>query len=333
MALASRTPDTQTSDAQTQGTQTPGTQTPDPHELTRLDGDPASSRPGPRFHDVHSADGTRLRAWDNGVEGPTVLLCNGLGTNPYAWPGLLDRDCGVRVISWMHRGTGGSERPARRSAAGIDEFVQDALAVLDAYGVDCAPTIGWSMGVNTAFELALRHPQRVSGILAVAGVPGATFSTMLAPLRLPPLAAEALTVGIARGLLPTGPLLSTLAGWLPIGERVVGTLSRSGLMLPMADPAMAVAAIREFLTTPLDWYFHMALCAARHRRVPLSRIRVPTTFLAGSWDLLAGPRAMRSAAERLPEGRYVEIRSTHFLPMEQPGAVQDELVELLATVG
>ena len=68
--------------------------------------------------DVESADGTRLRAWTNhpevlpddevGPHAPVVLLCNGLGTNPYAWPGLLADDCTVPVVSWYHRGTGGS---------------------------------------------------------------------------------------------------------------------------------------------------------------------------------------------------------------------------------
>jgi alpha-beta hydrolase superfamily lysophospholipase len=45
-----------------------------------------------RFHKVRSADGTVIEAWTNDAEGPTVLLCNGLGTNPYAWPELLEPD-------------------------------------------------------------------------------------------------------------------------------------------------------------------------------------------------------------------------------------------------
>src|SRR3954451_23730582 len=89
-----------------------------------------------RYYDVTSADGTRLRAWTNDVEGPTVLLCNGLGTNPFAWPALLDPSCGVRVISWNHRGTGGSDRPADPEAVGVESFVDDAIAVLDDAGVD-----------------------------------------------------------------------------------------------------------------------------------------------------------------------------------------------------
>ena len=73
------------------------------------------------FHEVLSDDGTMLRAWTNDPDGtkpgPTVVLCNGLGTNPWTWPALLDPACEVRVVSWNHRGTGGSQRPTP-SAAG-----------------------------------------------------------------------------------------------------------------------------------------------------------------------------------------------------------------------
>ena len=142
---------------------------------------PAPLTPLPaRFHDVLSDDGTRLRAWTNDpdglIDGPTVVLCNGLGTNAYTWPALLDPDCGVRVVSWNHRGTGGSDRPADPAHVGIDAFVEDALAVMDHFGIDRAVLMGWSMGVNTMFELALHHPERVSGLFAVAGVPGDTFA-------------------------------------------------------------------------------------------------------------------------------------------------------------
>ena len=56
---------------------------------------------------------------------------------------------------------------------------------MDHFGLDRPVLAGWSMGVNTVFELALRQPERVAGLFAVAGVPGDTFSTMLAPLYVP----------------------------------------------------------------------------------------------------------------------------------------------------
>ena len=119
-----------------------------------------------------SADGTVIEMWSNDAEGPTVLLCNGLGTNPYAWPDLLEPDCGLHVISWNHRGVGRSARPEDEQRVGMDAFVEDAVAVLDAAGVDRCVVVGWSIGVNTAFELAVHHPERVSGPLRGRRRPG-----------------------------------------------------------------------------------------------------------------------------------------------------------------
>ena len=53
---------------------------------------------------------------------------------------------------------------------------------MDAFGIDAAIIIGWSLGVNVAFDFAQRHPQRVAGVLAVAGVPGESFSALFHPL-------------------------------------------------------------------------------------------------------------------------------------------------------
>lgn len=287
------------------------------------------------FHDVVSADGTRLRAWTNDPDhvlpGPTVLLCNGLGTNPYAWPALLDPTCRVRVISWLHRGVGGSERPLDRCRIGIDSFVEDAIAVLDDAGVDQAPTIGWSMGVNTQFELATLHPERVSGLFAVAGVPGATFSTMLEPARLPAPLRHQVTVNATRLARLAGPVVSSALQAVPITERTIEILGRTGFMLPMPPERRsdAARAARDFVTTPFGWYFHMALHTSLHQRVSLSAIDVPTMFVAGSHDVLAGPRAMHSAAERMRDASFVRVRGSHFITMEKPTVVHDLLTEFL----
>ena len=289
------------------------------------------------FHDVLSDDGTVLRAWTNDpagrIEGPTVVLCNGLGTNAYAWPALLDPDCDVRVVSWNHRGVGGSDRPTDPSHVEIEHFVEDGLSVMDHFGIDKAVLMGWSMGVNTMFELAVRHPERVRGLFAVAGVPGDTFATMLAPLRLPHAVARALTVNLARAMSLGGRALTPIASRLPIGPRAIELLTHTGFMFPVRDPELAADAVREFLTTPLDWYFHLALSTSRHARVSLSRVTVPCAFVAGSWDILAGARDMASAAARLEDATYVELRGTHVIAMEQPDVVHDLLLEFIARVG
>ena len=289
------------------------------------------------FDDVLSDDGTRLRAWTNDpdgtIDGPTVVLCNGLGTSAWAWPALLDPGCGVRVVSWNHRGTGGSERPSDPQRVGIEELVEDALSVMDHFGVDRAVLMGWSIGVNTMFELAVAHPERVTGLFAVAGVPGDTFATMLGPLHLPRAVARAVTVNLARVLRHGGWALTPFTSRLPVGRRAITALERSGFMFPVADRELAATAVRELLSTPVSWYFHLVLTTSEHARVSLSRIDVPTCFVAGTYDVLAGARDMSTAAARLADATYVELLGSHFIQMERPDEVHALLVEFLERVG
>ena len=285
------------------------------------------------YADVRSDDGTRLRAWTNDphhvIDGPTVLLCNGLATNQWAWPALLNPSCGVRVVSWNHRGVSGSDRPVDPDRVGVDEFVEDALSVLDHFGVERTVVMGWSTGVDIAFEMATRHPERVSGVFAVAGVPGDTFRSMLAPLRVPHSLARLLTMSIARGLKYAGWALSPVVSRLPVGRSVIALLSHSGFMLPVADPDLAAWAVRQFLTTPVEWYGHLALKTSERARVSLRGVLVPVLLVAATYDLLASARDMRAVAEGLSHGEYVELRGTHYIQMEQPDAVHALLVDFL----
>lgn len=285
-----------------------------------------------RFFDVTSRDGTRLTAWTNDAAGPTLLLCNGLGTNPHAWPALLRRDCGVNVVSWNHRGVGGSDRPADPRRVGVDAFVEDALAVLDHAGVDSCAVAGWSIGVNTAFELAVLHPHRVRGLFAVAGVPGGTFSSMGAPLMIPRPARKPLALGVTSTLRKAGKALTPVTSRLPVGGRLVAVLTHSGFMLPSPHPEAVARAVKEFLQTPVDWYMHLARAAAEHPRVPLRTIRVPTTFVAGKYDILASAHDMGTAAQRLPHAKYVLLPGSHFLQLEHPHEVHRHLLDLLDRV-
>jgi pimeloyl-ACP methyl ester carboxylesterase len=282
-----------------------------------------------RFSDVTSADGTRLRVWTNDADGPAVLVCNGLGTSPYVWPALLDPDCGIRVVSWNHRGIGGSARPDDPTKVGIQEYVDDAVAVLDHAGIGSCVVAGWSFGVNTAFELAVRHPHRVRGLFAVAGVPGNTFGAMLEPFRMPRVVRRGLTVGSARALRRGGRFLTPITTRVPLTAWNLALLRYSGFMFPAARTDVVRPAVQEFLTTPVEWYMHLALEASRHRRVPLSGIDVPATFVAGRWDVLSGAKEMAGAAERMQRATYVELRGGHFLPLEQPEAIHRELHKLI----
>ena len=100
----------------------------------------------------------------------------------------------------------------------------------------------------------------------------------------------------------------------------------------MPDPELAAVAVAEFLKTPVEWYFHLALRTSEHGRVSLSQLRVPVELVAGTFDLLAGARHMATAAERLADATYVELRGSHFLQMEQPERVHALLLAFLDRV-
>lgn len=296
----------------------------------------AALAPTVAYRDVLSDDGTTLRAWTNDPDGRyagrTVLLCNGLGSNPLHWPALLRPDCGVRVVSWNHRGVSGSDRPRDPRAVRIENFVEDALSVMDHFGVERPVVMGWSTGVDTAFELAVRHPERVAGIFAVAGVPGDPFATMLGALHLPHPVARAVSVSVARGLRLGGWGLSPVTTRFPFGARSLEALTRAGFIGRVPDPELAAMAMAELLTTPVEWYMHLALTTSRHTRVSPGRVTAPATFVAGTHDLLAGSRDMATVARRIPGARYVRLRSSHFVQMEHPDRVHQLLRELLERV-
>jgi pimeloyl-ACP methyl ester carboxylesterase len=73
-----------------------------------------------------------------------------------------------RVVTFDGRGNGKSDRPAEPAAYAKEEYVADALAVLDATDTARAAVVGLSMGGQWALLLAADHPERVTGAVFIA---------------------------------------------------------------------------------------------------------------------------------------------------------------------
>jgi pimeloyl-ACP methyl ester carboxylesterase len=155
---------------------------------------------------------------------------------------------------------------------------------------------------------------------------------MGAPLLLPRPVRKPIALGVTRVLRRSGRALTPVTSRLPVWPSMVQLLTHSGLMLPSPDGEHVQRAIKEFIQTPVDWYMHLARAAARHPRVSLRYITVPTTFVAGRYDLLASAADMATAAERIPNAEYVVLRGTHFIQLEHPDEVHRHLLDLLARV-
>jgi pimeloyl-ACP methyl ester carboxylesterase len=105
---------------------------------------------------------------------PTAVLIHGLGADSLAsWYFTLARplrDTGLAVLMYDLRGHGRTERPP--TGYHLDTFVDDLEALLAAMGVDGTVYLfGNSFGGTIAFAYAMRHPERVAGIVAIESAP------------------------------------------------------------------------------------------------------------------------------------------------------------------
>ena len=75
-----------------------------------------------------------------------------------------------RLVVFDRRGVGLSDAVTDWSTSIYDQWVDDAVSVLDAAGIAKVHVVGWEQGANLAWLLALRHPHRVAGVAVLHGL-------------------------------------------------------------------------------------------------------------------------------------------------------------------
>jgi 2-hydroxymuconate-semialdehyde hydrolase len=122
------------------------------------------------------AAGIRTNLHDVG-KGSPILMIHGSGPGVSAWanwrlslPVLAQR---ARVVAPDMVGFGFSDRPAGHQYT-MDNWVAQAVGVLDALDIERADVVGNSFGGALALALAIRHPRRVRRLVLMGSV-GAPF--------------------------------------------------------------------------------------------------------------------------------------------------------------
>lgn len=280
--------------------------------------------------DFESADGTIIEGWTNNGSGPVVLVCNGLGVPPEAWPRLLDPNCGYTVYGYNHRGTMGSHRPDDLERIRIDDHVGDALALIHQADIDQAILIAWSYGVNISFELARRAPEHVAGLVMVAGVPGGTLDAAFAPLLVPRAFRKPLSLAVTRAGRFLGPQINMFARTLPKNRTVADVMRHTGIIMPSAKSEDIVAWLETFAQHDFAWYFNMFPAAGEHERMDPSFIDVPITVAAGGFDPLTSMLDVVAFAKEIDHAEIHVLHGTHFLPLEFPDDIMSMLDGVVA---
>ena len=216
----------------------------------------------------------------------------------------------ARVIAFDKRGMGLSDRDG--GAYTLENIVDDALAVLDACGVEKAAVLGVSEGGSAATMLAAAHPERVSAMVQ--------YGTYARVSR---------TEGYPEGI----PAESARRFWQ-------GMIDRWGDPASIEDWAPSLAADPEVR----EWWARMLRSGAspgtmrtlgamyEHLDVRplLPAVRVPALVLYRSQDTVVRPGLSRAVARGIPGAREVALAGAdHLYVAGDQDAMIDEIEEFL----
>ena len=246
---------------------------------------------------------------------PTLLLVNGLGSQciNYAadWCEMFcDED--YAVVRFDNRDVGLSSKLPDVDYT-LADMASDAIAVLDAIGVEKAHVMGCSMGGMIVQRLAIDHPDRllsVTSVMSRTGEPGFGESSE-----------EALTLLMTPQPPERGAYI----------ERQVEALHVYGSKPEWLDDD----AIRARAAAAFDRCFcpegivrqMKAVGRDGSRSEELANVRLPVLVLHGSRDTLIDPSGGRRTAELIPGARYVEIEA---MGHDYPPPVWRQWVEVWA---
>ncbi len=259
-----------------------------------------------------AGDGTRLAYEVFGrPSGDPLLMIQGLGADRRGW--LRQRQAFApryHCIAFDNRGAGASDKPP--GPYDLEVMANDAIAVLDAAGIESAHVMGASMGGVLAQILAVRHPERVrSLVLSCTACRHHDWRKELLD--------EWAGIAQARGM---GAVASRAMRWL-LGPRSVRrfrpALRLLGPIAMSGEPHAFVAQVQAILDMDDSL------------RVELHAIKVPSLVIVGSQDILTPLGDSEELASLLPKARLAVVRGgAHGFLFEQASAFNHAVVDFLS---
>ncbi|AGL15128.1 alpha/beta fold hydrolase [Actinoplanes sp. N902-109] len=250
------------------------------------------------------------------VEGPAdgtpVLLLHGFPQDHREFDLILPRlhAAGLRTYALDQRGYSPGARPARVKDYALNEPTEDAVAVLDALGLDSVHVVGHDWGAQVAWLLADKYPARVRTLTAIS-VPHPR-GLRVALRNQPSQRVRFAYMKVFQSRIAERLLLARDGAALRQMMRAIGP--RAALYArAMAEPGR--------LTGALNWYRALS----GRQLAGVGKITVPTTYVWTDGDPVVGkPAALSTRTWVEADYRFVALRGIgHWVPEEAPKALAE----------
>jgi len=295
-------------------------------------------------------------------EGSPVVLCHGFPELWYSWRHQLPAlaAAGYHAVAPDQRGYGRTDRPDAVEAYDIVHLTDDLIGLLDALGEERAVFVGHDWGAALVWQLALMHPERVAGVVAmsVAYLP----RTPIAPTQLleaafpdrfmyflyfqePGRADEELGRDVRRTM---SRLLWTASGDAPPGSGWRLTRDAASWLEGMSDPPSLPPwlteedldyFVEEFsrtgFTGGLNWYRNLDRNWEATEPLEGAKVDVPALFVAGERDAVLRMTPPEIMDDWVPDlrGKVIVPGAGHWIQQERPEEVNVALLGFLKEIG
>lgn len=279
---------------------------------------------------VESFDGTLISVTRLGEgDGLPLLVANAVGADLAAWrKTLVDIARQRPILIWDHRGLFGSG-PAMSDRIDPGAHAEDAMAALQHHGVDRFALASWSNGTRIAIEIAARYPERVEALALVSGGFGHPPGRLL---RLEVASMIPIVSSVAKYF--AGPLAARFQKLVARPE-ITGLIRQSGMVGATADTPALVDLLRGMAECDLRTLLALFEAIVGDSGAELlSQIQAPTVLIVGDRDQFISAGMVEETARAIPNCRVVRYEgATHYLPLEYPARLSQDLRDLFAEVG
>jgi pimeloyl-ACP methyl ester carboxylesterase len=283
-----------------------------------------------RYERIRLSTGVSLNVALAGPEdGEPILFLHGFPESHRTWRNQIpDLSADYRIIAPDQRGFGASEKPEGVENYGSDKIVGDALALMDALGIDHFTLAGHDWGGAVAWAAAMKHPFRIKRLIIVNAPHPIVFQRTVIEDEAQreasqyirwfrsPLAETGIKLMGYEAFLEKVLLSHSDATKLPEEERqhYLDDWKRPGALTAMLNwyraAGVEVPAMGEEAKVPLSV------------RVPLPKLRTPTLVVWGMKDPALLPIQVEGMADHVADLRVVTSETAgHFITWEEPGTV------------